>query len=544
MAIDAVAGALIGGVADAGAADAAVAVGADVGAGAAVDAGAAAADVGAGFGAAGPALAETITPEVAGGAATGLEAANAEFGTFSPDLFAANTADVAAGGLGTDVGALGADVGSVAGADVGGVAGADAGGFFGGDLSGGVGDFGGGFSSADIGGVDAAGNPIASGVQGTQGSWAGYAPGVGENVPGAQGFGAATEQQTPLYSTDAGIVDPGPTLENTMGTPSAVTPGGGGLQNASIQAGGVPDISGLDTSYPQGVINSDFSNFPNAGTIANPPSELGPQFANPSDLAMTGPTTPSQLATMQQVGVPATAATDPFGTGPVAADTSTLPSETAVANAYPGAAPTLPSGQEVGPGVVGAPAQPPAAALPPGTTPGPGTVGTPPATTAATPASPAAAAAGGGTDALTALRMGAAGASIVSSGLNIANALNQPSYSALQPIYYPGSTAATTPFNPTPNAQGFPVDNTGGGGIAGGLAATRLTNGLLAGQSAQQLALAGLISPARATRLQSTYSGITDQYAQQLGVDPRTLSPGVKQMIAARALADSGLGGR
>jgi hypothetical protein len=151
-------------------------------------------------------------------------------------------------------------------------------------------------------------------------------------------------------------------------------------------------------------------------------------------------------------------------------------------------------------------------------------------------------AAGGGISPLTALRAGTAGVNAITAGINLSNALNQPSYPALMPGAYPGGPAA--PFNPGPIASGFAPGTFTGGGVAGGLAANRLSAGLLSGQSPQQLAQSGIISPARASNLQQTYSGISAQYARQLGVSPATLSPGVKRLIAAQVLADNGLGGR
>jgi hypothetical protein len=153
---------------------------------------------------------------------------------------------------------------------------------------------------------------------------------------------------------------------------------------------------------------------------------------------------------------------------------------------------------------------------------------------AATPATAATAASG--VSPLTALRYGTAGVNAIAAGVNLSNALNQPSYPALQPAAYPGSIYSPYYSSMQPGV--------GGGGIAGGTAAARLTNGLVSGQSPQQLAQSGIISPQRAATLQQTYNDIAQQYAQTLGVSPQSLSTGVQQMIAARALADMGLGGR
>jgi len=135
------------------------------------------------------------------------------------------------------------------------------------------------------------------------------------------------------------------------------------------------------------------------------------------------------------------------------------------------------------------------------------------------------------------LRAGTLGVNAITAGINLSNALQQRSYPALQPAAYPGSIYSPYYSSSQPGAAGT-------GGIAGGLAANRLANALVAGASPQQLEASGLIGQGRATRLQSTYSGIAAQYAKQLGVSEQSLSPGVKRMIAAQALADTNLGGR
>lgn len=529
MAIDALAAAAIGGTAD---------VGAAAGAAGAADLGAVGAtDLGGALGAASSTdlAAAAATPSLTTGADIGV----LDTGTAALDTGAAGAdlaaSDVAAGGSGVL-----ADTGATAAAgDLAGTSGVLSGGdVFSGAATGDLGTsftgqpFGDVFSSADTG-VGAGGqvSDIGSFGGGTAppppagGNWAQAFPGVGENTGGV-GFGA-DQTGGPIVS-DTGIVDTGlPTgsggasLGNTINVPSDLTPASenvaGGLTGGSIQAGGVQDIATQfgdlsSATTPAASFDTAPVSFADANTIGQP-------------LGTVGTMQQGQLGTMMST---------PLSAGGVYSPTGEVltPSE-----AFATGAPTAVAGApaEALPAVTTVPTAPGAVPATSATTGAPAVAGAP-----ATGSSvPGATAAGGGIDPLTGLRMGAAGASIISSGINIANALNQPAYTALQPQYYPGS-----PFNPGPNAPGFPANNQVGGGIAGGLAASRLANGLLNGATPQQLAASGLISPQRATRLQGTYSGITQQYAQQLGVSPQSLSPGVKQMIAARALADTGLGGR
>lgn len=578
MAIDALAASLVGGLADTGAAAGAAFGAADLGAATAADVSLGAlgaADVGA-----------ATVPEFAAAdaGAAGLSAADATFGTFSPDLFAANSADVAAGGFGTDLGAAGLDAGSAA-ANLG-AADLSAGGsgvladtsglssFFGGtgsDLfsgeglgTSGFGDIGGTSTfqpfgdtfSADAtagaqgGGAGTFGGGTAGGGAGgaAPGSWADFAPGVGENTGGGiQGFGAATQDSGPIVSSNEGIVGSeglqgGATGANqSMGDLLTGTPG------YSTQEGFVQGAGPLGPSDTLGG-GSNIADIGNLGTgnITNVATTTPASFSNP----IAG-----DFSTLEAAG----------------ANTTATPYSPAALLGQPTTAPALPAATEVGPGVTAA--NPtiaplsgpftdsgfgPVASTPAAPLGAPTTVPAAPGATAGLPADtvpaagapatgssvPATTAAGGGTSALNALRMGAAGASILSSGINIANALNQPSYSALQPIMYPGSPMASYagPYSgQTPLGEG---GMPGTGGIAGGLAANRLTNGLVSGASPQQLAASGLISPQRATQLQADYTGITQAYARELGVSPQSLSPGIREMIAARALADNGLGGR
>lgn len=550
MAIDALAASLVGGLADTGAAAGAAFGAADLGAATAADVSLGAlgaADVGA-----------ATVPEFAAAdaGAAGLSAADATFGTFSPDLFAANTADVAAGGFGTDLGAAGLDAGSAA-ANLG-AADLSAGGsgvladtsglssFFGGtgsDLfsgeglgTSGFGDIGststfqpfGDTFSADAtagaqgGGAGTFGGGTAGGGAGgtAPGSWADFAPGVGENTGGGiQGFGAATQDTGPIVSSNEGIVGSeglqgGATGANqSMGDLLTGTPGYS-TQEGFMQ--GTGSVGPADTIG--GGSSVDVSSL-SGGSVANTPVNFADTTTIGQPLGTVGTMQQGQIGTMMDVGVPSSnvmTAQEAFAPSTAAAP---LPAATDV-TAAPGSVPATAANTGV-PAVTGAPV----------------TGSSVPATTAATTAA-------GGTSALNALRMGAAGASILSSGINIANALNQPAYTALQPQYYPGSVAASYagPYSgQTPLGEG---GMPGTGGIAGGLAANRLTNGLVSGASPQQIAASGLISPQRATQLQADYTGITQAYARELGVSPQSLSPGIREMIAARALADNGLGGR
>ena len=456
--------------------------------------------------------------DLTSGAGLGLDAANTTFGSFNPDLFATNMADVAAGGTGPDIGAGSFGTGTTAGASA-------------------------GPAGAPAGGV------------------AGEAP-IGSEA-------TATESTTPIVKADEGIVESEPIQGSRFSdtfNQFHTTDQGASLPTDMANRVGVTPVQTQTTTLEQA--------FPGASqsiTGAPPASFSDPLLPNsapqPANIFTATPQqlNASQLAQMQSVGIPNTYTGDFTGSlgnvppsdyavqqayAPLTGTTS----PTAVADGAPVSADNPLSGEMIGGRAPApsfydvppaAPTYPPAEAAPtPAAT--PATAATPPAatSTAATPATAAAPAAGGGVDALTGLRYGAAGVSLAAAGLNLANALNQPSYPALQPIAYPGSAyTAATPWQPTgPNQPGYQA-NPGSGGIRGGLAANRLTSGLVAGQTPQQLALSGIISPAKATQLQTDYNGITDAYAAQLGVDSRTLSPQVRQIIAAKALGQSGLGG-
>jgi hypothetical protein len=538
-------------VADAGAfgaADVGLAAGADVAAAGAADVGAAGA-----FGAADAAdlAAASAVPDISAGVdagAAGLDAANATFGTFSPDLFAANTADVAAGGLGTDIGAAGlggvADTGALTGTSADFFAGT------GGDLFSGAGlgpassgfdtgfaqPFGDVFSS-----TDALGNPVsASGQLSDVGSFGGGTQPAA--IPGAQAGGSigegpigstatATESTAPMVSADTGVVDTGGPIQQDF-SQFTTTDQGASLPTDMANRVGVTSVptqsTTLEQAFPgasQSITGGDIGNVPTSFSAPTPaPGELSPNFLTDTGVQPTSlpNATLSESFDNQAFAAP-TAGGAQFFTGTAPGDV--LPAtgfDTSVSAG--GASPSIAA-------VSGAPATPFATA-PTAVTAAPGVT----APAAATPAATTAAA-GGGISPLTALRAGTLGVNAITAGINLSNALNQPSYPALLPASYPGSV-----YSPYYSSQqsGF----AGTGGIAGGLAGNRLTNGLLSGQSPQQLAQEGLISPARAMQLQSTYSGIAEQYARELGVSPATLSTGVKRMIAAQALADSGLGGR
>jgi hypothetical protein len=452
----------------------------DVGAFAAADA----ADLAA---ASAPELTAAAAPDLT--AAAGLDAANATFGTFSPELFAANTAateiapagfDLGAGAV-TDLGALGpaADIGSFGPAiDTSAITGADMGGGLAGSTTGVGGDV---FSGATAEAGPTAGESGTFGPSATAASGQGAGESVSGGIPATQDIvGQEFSQlpQGPMVSSGEGIVQSEPI------TPTAVQAQPTTLENA----------------------------FPG------------------SSQAITGGLPSNAISTqaMQNVGIVPTPE-NPFGGTPATLDISTLPSDTKVAAAFPQAAAPLAAPTEVGPGVVG-PAAGPATATTAAPTATAATAATPAATTAAAPT-----AAGGGIDALTGLRAGTAGINAIAAGINLSNALNQPSYQAFLPSSYPGS-----PYLQGPNQPGY--QGTGYGG-RGGLAANRLTNDLVSGASPQQLAATGIISPQRATQLQQDYNGISAAYAKQLGVSPANLSTAVRQIIAARALGEAGLGG-
>ena len=587
MAFDALAAAAVAGATDA----------ADVGL---------AAGAGAALGEAGPALGAADLG-VAGADAAALGATDLAAATV-PDLAAGGAdlgaADLSAGGLGTDIAASDlAAGGSGVLADTG-ATGAlgDFGVTASGDLFSGAGmgpasDFGTSFGggdvfSGDVGAGGGAGGDLGSFGGGTQagagaqgaGSWAGYAPGVGETPTGGpQAFGAAAQQDTgPIVSNEGIVNTQGPNFDETFNQFTTTDQGASLPTDMATRSTAIPvqaESTTLDQAFP-GASQS----ITGGGSIPPTPPSFSPASVPPIDSAALQPTSLFNTGGLvPNTGIEAPPADFTGATTP-GATTGLTPGgfDTGIATANVAPSPQMIAGAPdfAAPGGV-APATPSGAITSSPLT---------PATTATTPA----AAASGATDALTALRMGAAGASIVSSGLNIANALNQPSYSALQPTFYPGSTvpqqpgpvvgqySGQTPLsnsnvagggggfaqpsfvgdpfahpsfvgNPEAAAAFSYFDNgpggggpgaPGSGGIAGGLAASRLANGLVAGQSADQLAAEGIISPDRATRLEGTYQGITAQYAKELGVDPRTLSPGVQRMIAAQALADTGLGGR
>ena len=510
-----------------GAADIGVAAGAEAGLGAATDIfgafspevfAAESADVAAGG--LGAETAAAAVPDLS--ATAGLDTLNATFGTFNPELFAANTAATEIAPTGFDLGAGAVSGGGTFG---GGLPAADSGFFTGtsGELfsGAGMGPAGGGFTSGPVqpfgdafSTTDAFGNPVsASGQISDVGNFGGGVQ-AGGGAPAGGGFQApigseatATESTTPMVTSDTGIVQSEPIQ-------------GGDSFASRFDASFQPDAPGT-TPTTQSPLATDFSANFNPSNVEMP--TLGQTAAPPIDQTLaTATATPEagglmnapQINQIVQTGLSGESAFGPLG-GPV----STTGEMFAPLDTTTTAAAT------------------PATALPTATTVGPGVTGTP-GVTAATPATATTpAAAGGGISPLTALRAGTLGVNAITAGINLNNALNQPSYPALQPTAYPGSIYSPYYSSSQPGAPGT-------GGIAGGLAANRLTNALVSGATPQQLEASGLIGQGRATRLQSTYSGISAQYAKQLGVSEQSLSPGVKRMIAAQALADMNLGGR
>jgi hypothetical protein len=341
----------------------------------------------------------------------------------------------------------------------------------------------------------------------------------GENVTG-QGFGATTAQDSgPIVSSDTGIVNTG--VSPTDFTPTASQPDIVGNDFSALGAQNQPSFMSQITGAPNVTSTTPFAPADTnlAGEIG-----LGNDFTStaPASFADTAPGV-APIDSAAAGGLPTNVAASP----PSWFDTTA-----------PGVAPAG------GGGVL----SPTASATPAGFAPtdaelSGATTGTmnPVTAGAMNPGDAAATTAGGGTSALNALRLGAAGLNVVTGGINLANALNQPSYPALMPGAYPGGPLAPQTTSP---ANQFAPGTITTGGVAGGLAANRLAIGLVSGASPQQLAQSGIISQQRATTLQNTYSGISQQYAAQLGISPQRLSPGVKQLIAAQALADAGLGGR
>src|SRR5215475_5130137 len=494
----------------------AIAAGAELGADVAAPAAFGLADAGAVAGAdaglTAAALDPTLTATIGGTAEAGLGAANAAFGTFDPALFAANSADVAAGGFGTDLVAAGdiaaGGAGEVGDATLGlsgdlmaqATGGPDVFGGLGGEFGGSQGVF------ADI--------PGATDVPaGATGSWMDFPGGVpAQQISGTpQAFGAAGQDTGPMVSSEAsgeGVDDPGQSMDQTFNQFGATS---------------VPTQSTtLESAFP-GATKGIVPDVPTS--FSGPAPSVDSAALQSGSLFNTGGVVPG-------TGVEAAPGDFTAGITPGATQTAFTPGgfDTGIATAN-----VTPSAQMIaGAPDVGAVAGGPSPVLPGATNVGPGTVG--PA--GATPGAATTAAAGGGVSPLTALRYGTAGLNLATAGINLTNALNQPSYSALMPGAYPGSPYAG------PIAPGFAPGTFEGGGVAGGLAGNRLVNGLVSGQSPQQLAQQGIIPPARAAQLQSTYTGIEQQYAAQLGVSPQSLSPGVRRMIAAQALADQNLGGR
>src|SRR5215475_5614429 len=532
------------GAAVAGGADAAVGLGAADATFGAFDAGlfaANTADVAAGgFGVD---LASAAVPDLAAG---GLDAANATFGTFSPDLFAANSADVATGGFGVDLGAAGVPSDLAAGGS----------GVLGGDI--------GTFGAPASGVLDTPTAEFFGGAPGETFTGEGFGPGATDI---ANNFGAPFSQE--FGGPSSGFLG-GEQPVGSFGTGESSTIGQAdiGEQPATFDerfdALKTPTPSSDSVVSDQGVVSSQdrfgdtFRQFSQTNEGANLPTPmaergglLAPEAPSPTVTGggLTGGGTfptpqagildPNFLQSAQIQGLPtsmdtgAFVPTDPSGAfvnAPPGQFTPTTEFDPTVSAGGPN--PTI---ANVGGGVT--PTAPGATPGAPGATPtAPGATPTAPGATPAAPTTVAGAPTGtGGLSPLTALRGATLGMNAITAGINLNNALNQPSYPALMPIAYPGS-----PFAPSFGNTVAP----GSGGIAGGLAGNRLVNGLVAGNSAQQLAESGIITPSRAAGLESTYQGITQQYAQQLGVSPQSLSPGVKRMIAARALGEMQLGGR
>src|SRR5215475_3862137 len=477
------------GAAVAGGADAAVGLGAADATFGAFDAGlfaANTADVAAGgFGVD---LASAAVPDLAAG---GLDAANATFGTFSPDLFAANSADVATGGFGVDLGAAGVPSDLAAGGS----------GVLGGDI--------GTFGAPASGVLDTPTAEFTVGAPGETFTGEGFGPGATDI---ANNFGAPFSQE--FGGPSSGFLG-GEQPVGSFGTGEASTIGQAdiGEQPATFDerfdALKTPTPSSDSVVSDQGVVSSQdrfgdtFRQFSQTNEGANLPTPmaergglLAPEAPSPTVTGggLTGGGTfptpqagildPNFLQSAQIQGLPtsmdtgAFVPTDPSGAfvnAPPGQFTPTTEFDPTVSAGGPN--PTI---ANVGGGVT------PTA---PGATPGAPTA--PPGATPAAPGAPAApstvAGAPGGTGGLsplTALRGATLGMNAITAGINLNNALNQPSYPSLMPIAYPGS-----PFAPSFGNTVAP----GSGGIAGGLAGNRLINGLVAGNSPQQLAESGII---------------------------------------------------
>lgn len=459
----------------------------------------------------------TLAPELTAGAdITGAIPAagdllSGQAGFLPGTFFGGESGDLFSGvGMGGDFGNVGTAFGDPFSSFQGGVSsfGPDTGSFAPGNL-GGAADLSGG--GADLGGLQA--------------------PGA---TPGDVGASTAPTSDS-MFLQNEGIVNPGQ-IQGTTGDFAsrfnAAFPGSSAPELASPSAetlGAMPSTAG---EFP--TVTDQFLN-PQLGGVGPGGSFSGGGVFDPGNF---DPATfaPTQSVQNTLTGVPENITTGADFTGSQLNTMAGTPL-TDVGGTISPTGGVMPASEAFGPtapatvaGTPAAPAATPATATPAATPAGPAAPSAPATTTAAT------AGGGAGVNPLSALRGATTGLNALTAGVRLANALNQPSmaaqpFTALLPGAFPGSPFA-------------PVQNVGFGGIAGGLAANRLTNSLVAGATAQQLAASGIISLPRAQQLQADYNGIAAQYARQLGISPQRLSPQIKQMIAARALADQGLGGR